>query len=56
MLKTIALIGLTAALALPSAPAFAVNGNSSVLRHRRLWPDRSDTVADALPALLESRQ
>ena len=29
MLKTIALIGLAAALALPSAPAFAVNGDSS---------------------------
>jgi len=29
MLKTIALISLTAALALPSAPAFAVNGDSS---------------------------
>ncbi len=29
MLKTIALIGLTAAVAFPSAPAFAVNGNSS---------------------------
>lgn len=29
MTKTIALIGLAAALALPSAPAFAVNGNSS---------------------------
>ena len=29
MLKTIALIGLAAALALPSASAFAVNGDSS---------------------------
>ncbi|MGH6799613.1 MAG: hypothetical protein ACREDI_14675 [Roseiarcus sp.] len=29
MLKTIALIGLAAALALPSASAFAVSGNSS---------------------------
>ncbi len=29
MLKTIALIGLAAALAVPSAPAFAVSGNSS---------------------------
>jgi hypothetical protein len=29
MLKTLALIGLAAALALPSAPAFAVSGNSS---------------------------
>ncbi len=29
MFKTMALIGLTAALALPAAPAFAVNGNSS---------------------------
>jgi hypothetical protein len=29
MIKTIALIGLAAALALPSAPAFAVSGNSS---------------------------
>ena len=29
MLKTIALIGLAAAVALPSAPAFAVSGNSS---------------------------
>jgi hypothetical protein len=29
MLKTITLIGLAAALALPSAPAFAVSGNSS---------------------------
>ncbi len=29
MLKTIALIGLAAALAFPSVPAFAVNGNSS---------------------------
>ena len=29
MLKTIALIGLAAALALPSVPAFAVSGNSS---------------------------
>ncbi len=29
MLKTIALIGLTAALVIPSVPAFAVSGNSS---------------------------
>jgi hypothetical protein len=29
MLKTIALIGLAAALIVPSVPAFAVNGNSS---------------------------
>jgi hypothetical protein len=29
MLKTTALIGLVAALALPAAPAFAVSGNSS---------------------------
>jgi hypothetical protein len=29
MLKTIALIGLAAALAIPSAPALAVSGNSS---------------------------
>ena len=29
MLRTIALIGFAAALALPSAPAFAVSGNSS---------------------------
>ncbi len=29
MLKTIALIGLAAALVVPSVPAFAVNGNSS---------------------------
>ena len=29
MLKTIALIGLVAALVIPSVPAFAVNGNSS---------------------------
>ena len=29
MLKTIALIGLAAALALPAVPAFAVSGNSS---------------------------
>ena len=29
MLRTIALIGLAAALALPSAPAFAVSGKSS---------------------------
>jgi hypothetical protein len=29
MLKTIALIGFAAALALPSAPALAVSGNSS---------------------------
>ncbi|HEY5207376.1 MAG TPA: hypothetical protein VIJ63_22670 [Roseiarcus sp.] len=29
MLKTIALIGIAAALAIPSAPALAVSGNSS---------------------------
>ena len=29
MLKTIALIGLAAALVVPSVPAFAVSGNSS---------------------------
>jgi hypothetical protein len=29
MLKTIALIGLTAALVIPSVPAFAVSGDSS---------------------------
>jgi hypothetical protein len=29
MIKTLALIGLAAALALPSVPAFAVSGNSS---------------------------
>jgi len=29
MLKTIALIGLAAALVVPSVPAFAVNGDSS---------------------------
>ncbi len=29
MLKTIALIGVAAALAIPAAPAFAVKGNSS---------------------------
>ena len=56
MLKTIALIGLAAALALPSAPAFAVSGNSSSYGSEGYGPDRPDAVADALPAFVEPGQ
>ena len=41
MLKTIAFIGLAAALALPSVPALAVSGNSSSYGSRdRVPPSR----------------
>ena len=56
MLKTIALIGLAAVLALPAASAFAVSGNSSSYGIGGLRPHRADAVADALPAIVESRQ
>ena len=50
MFKTIAMIGLAAALALPSVPAFAVSGNFILLWLRGLRSHRADAVADALPA------
>ena len=56
MLKTIALIGLAAALVIPSVPAFAVSGNSSSYGTEGYGPTVANAVADALPALVEPRQ
>ena len=56
MFKTIALIGLAAALAVPPASAFAVSGNSSSYGSDGSGPTDSHSVADALRPRLEPQQ
>ena len=55
MFKTMALIGLTAALALPAAPAFAVTAIHPLMAPRAM-AHSSDPIVDAFPAIVEPRQ